>query len=131
VPREASELAAPGAHSVLSGPRYLTAEELDQRPAALSAIDLEYPDAGRPRDGYLVARILINEDGGADKVQLLVSDPQGLFDDLVVAAFSSGRYRPGTKDGRPVRSQMTVEIRFRPESPEEALPADLLSQPGR
>lgn len=122
----ASELGAPEARSVIAGPRYFTAAELDQRPAAVSAIDLEYPAAGPPRAGYLVARILINEHGRADGVQILVSDPAGAFDRLVTEAFAAGRYQPGRKNGVAVKSQMIVEVKFEPESPPGEMPPELL-----
>jgi TonB family protein len=116
--RKASELAAPDALPVLPGPRYLAAGELDQRPLPLTNITLEYPEGVPPRDARVVARILINEDGRVDEVQILSAGPESAFDRLVISAFGGASYRPGQRDRRPVKSQMTVEVKFVPEDPE-------------
>jgi hypothetical protein len=108
----ASELAE--ARALFEGPKYFTAAELDQRPVPVSAIDLD-PPAGVPaRDGNVVARILISEHGRADKVQILAADPEGEFERIVIDAFAAAAYRPGVRNGRPVKSQLTVEIKFEP-----------------
>lgn len=112
------------ARAPLPGPRYFTAAELDQRPVPVSAIDLD-PPAGVPaRNGNVVARILISEHGRADKVQILASDPEGEFDRIVIDAFAAAQYRPGVKNGRPVRSQLTVEIKFEPHDADGETPAE-------
>lgn len=110
--RKASELAAAGALPLFAGPRYFTAAELDRRPAPVSEIELEYPLMGRPRDGHVVAHILINERGRADKVRILASGPADAFERLVIEAFAAALYRPGMRNGLPVKSQMTVEVKF-------------------
>lgn len=116
--REAVASAPPGpgvTPATAPGAKYFTAAELDRRPAPVSEIEPEYPADGPRAGGYLVARILINERGRTDKVQVLVSDPKGAFDRAVIEAFSAGRFRPGVKNGAPVKSQMTIEVRFHPE----------------
>ena len=81
----------------------------------ISSIEPEFPALGPLEEGYLVVRVLINENGRADQVQVLVSDPEGKFDRAVVEAFSAGQYQPGRKDGVPVKSQFLVEVKFHPE----------------
>ena len=108
--------ASPAAASApLPGVRYLTAAELDQRPAPASNIDPDYPVEALPASGTLVVRVLINEQGGADGVQVLAADPPGVFERAVTKAFGEGRYRPGMKGGKAVKSQFTVEVTFHPE----------------
>lgn len=127
--RRASEPADAGARALFEGPKYFTAAELDQRPVPVSAIDLD-PPAGVPaRNGNVVARILISEHGRADKVQILASDPQGEFDRIVIDAFAAAQYRPGVKNGRPVKSQMTVEIKFEPRDAEAEAEAEAGTRP--
>lgn len=69
-----------------------------------------------------MVRVLIDERGRADQVQVLVSDPEGKFDRAVLDAFSAGRYQPGMKDGVPVKSQFLVEVKFHPEAGRLKLP---------
>ncbi|HKW36937.1 MAG TPA: energy transducer TonB, partial [Burkholderiales bacterium] len=62
--------------------------------------------------GRVVARVLINELGSADRVVIESADPPGVFENSVVSAFGRARYRPGTLAGRAVKSQMRVEVSF-------------------
>ena len=122
--RRASELAEAGARALFEGPKYFTAAERDQPPVPISAIDLD-PPAGVPaRDGNVVARILISEHGRTDKVQILASDPEGEFERIVIDAFAAAAYRPAVKNGRPVKSQVTVEIRFEPRDSDGETPPE-------
>lgn len=113
--RRGSELAAAQALPLLPGPQYFSAAELDQPPFALTNITLEYPAGTRPREAVVVARILIDEDGHADDVQILSPAAEGGFDGLVKQAFGGATYRPGQRNRRPVKSQITVEVKFVPE----------------
>jgi TonB family protein len=95
--------------------QYKRASELDARPAALGEIQPVPPPGSEAKGGRVVARILINESGEADRVLVEASEPPGLFDASVVTAFGAARYRPGVKAGVPVKSQMRVEVRFEPQ----------------
>lgn len=97
--------------------QYRRASELDARPAPLGDIDPVPPKGTESRGGRVVARILINEAGKADRVLVEASEPRGVFDGSVVAAFGAARYRPGMKAGAAVKSQMRVEVRFEPQAP--------------
>jgi TonB family protein len=103
--------------------RYLRASELDARPAPLGDIEPVAPRGSEARSGRVVARILINEAGKADRVLVEASEPRGLFDASVVRAFGAARYRPGLKRGAAVKSQMRVEVRFEPQAPDQPRPA--------
>ena len=121
--RRGSELATPQALPLLSGPQYFTADELDQRPFALTNITLDYPAGVPPREVLVVARILINETGDADEVQILSDGTEGGFERVVKQAFGGASYRPGRRGGKAVKSQIKIEVKFVPEStPAEAGP---------
>jgi TonB family protein len=113
--RRASELAAAQALPLLPGPQYFSASELDQRPLPITNITLDYPEGVRLREVAVVARILINEEGHADEVQILSPATEGGFDRLVQRAFGGATYQPGRRNNRPVKSQITVEVKFVPE----------------
>jgi TonB family protein len=95
---------------------YLRASQLDARAAPLGDIEPVPPKGSESRVGRVVARILINESGRADRVLIEASEPRGLFDRSVVDAFGAARYRPGMKAGAPVKSQIRVEVRFAAEA---------------
>jgi periplasmic protein TonB len=94
------------------GPRYWKPSELDVRPGPLGDIEPVPPAKAGERRGRVVARILISESGEAERVVIESSEPKGLFDDSVIAAFGKARYRPGAKNGIRVKSQMRVEVTF-------------------
>lgn len=107
--------------------RYFVASELDRRPQALAPIQPVYPTSAPPEGGYMVLRLLINESGTVDRVVVLLSDPEGAFDEAAKAAFGAGRFLPGMKAGAAVKSQMLVELKFHPEerTPAPPLAGDL------
>lgn len=102
--------------------RYFFARELDARPVALAPIDPAYPNDAYLREipGSVLVRLHIKENGAVEKAEILRADPPGYFEDAVRLAFLSARFSPGTRGGRPVRVQMTVEVRYdapRPDAP--------------
>lgn len=82
------------------------------RPGPLGEIEPVPPAKAGDRAGRVVARILISEAGQAERVVIESSEPKGLFDDAVISAFGKARYRPGSKNGIRVKSQMRVEVTF-------------------
>jgi TonB family protein len=93
---------------------YYRASELDHRPAPRSRIDPAYPAFTRDGSAYLVLRLLINESGAVDKVIPLVGDSGSAFERSAVEAFAAAQFMPGVKAGVPVKSQLTVEVKFDP-----------------
>ena len=61
----------------------------------------------------MVLRLFINEIGGVDRAEILSSTPPGLFDASALDAFAAARYVPGYVAGVAVKSQMTVEVKYR------------------
>jgi protein TonB len=93
-------------------PHYFLGSELERRPAALAPIEPRYPENAGPDGGYLVLRLLINESGLVDRARVLVSDPEGVFDQSAVSAFGGTRFSPGMRHGAAVKSQMLVELKY-------------------
>lgn len=102
---------------VALAPRYLRPSELTSRPVPIDSIEPQPLPATASKSGRVIARVLINESGRADRVVIESADPPGVFDDSVVSAFGSARYRPGMLGGQAVKSQMRVEVTF-----DEAVP---------
>jgi len=106
----------------LPGPHYYIAKELDQRPMPVTDIAPQYPGNAGPNGGVVVAKILINEKGRADKVLILSATPAGQFEQAVIDAFGAASYLPGMKNRMAVKSQMKVEVTFHPEDRPAAAP---------
>ena len=106
--------ATPPGVSAESPTRYFLARELDARPVALGPIDPAYPNDAYLRDipGSVLVRLHITETGTVEKAVIVRANPPGYFEDAVQRAFLAARFSPGMRGGRPVRVQMTVEVRY-------------------
>jgi TonB family protein len=92
---------------------YFTASELDHRPVPLLPVDPRYPDGADGRVGRVVLNLFIDRDGGVDKIVLVSGDHP--FDESAMWAFGLARFSPGVRRGAAVKSQMLIEITYRPE----------------
>lgn len=102
------------ASSLPEEPDYRHAATLDPGPRPLTAIDPVYPPEARLQEGVVVLRLLISAEGTADRVDVVRSQPRGLFEASAIEAFGRARYAPGRMLGIPVASQITIEVRFSP-----------------
>jgi TonB family protein len=93
--------------------RYFTASELEHRPMPLLPIEPRYPEAADGRVGRVVLNLFIDQDGHVDKVVLVSGDHP--FDESAMWAFVQARFSPGVKRGAAVKSQMLIEITYRPD----------------
>jgi hypothetical protein len=104
-----TDTALPG---VVAPPRYLSVEELDERPQIRSHVEPAFPlDANAPA-GRVVLRLLIGEAGAVDKAVVVQADPPGPFEVAAVEAFAPARFSPGRKGGVAVKSALTLELKF-------------------
>ena len=100
---------APG---VVAPPRYLPADELDERPLIRSHVETVFPPFAPVAGGRVVLRLLINEAGTVVEGVVVRADPAGVFDAAAVDAFATARFTPGRKHGVAVKSALTIELRF-------------------
>lgn len=62
--------------------------------------------------GKVVLQIDVAADGSASDVQVVASQPQGVFDAASIAAARKWRFTPAYKDGKPVAGKVQVPIWF-------------------
>jgi periplasmic protein TonB len=77
-----------------------------------------YTDAARRKriQGLVLIALIVNPDGTRSELRVL----QGLDPDLdkeAVKTVSRWKYKPGTKEGRPVAMHIAVEVNFRLDRP--------------
>lgn len=97
---------------VVTVPRYLPVDELDERPQIRSHVEPAFPlDANAPA-GRVVLRLLIGETGAVDKALVVKADPPGPFEAAAIEAFMPARFSPGRKRGVAVKSALTLELKF-------------------
>jgi TonB family protein len=118
-PPPAQPRAASGSHGTAGAgvplpqpePYYYRASELTERPAPLARVQPRFPD-GAPESGRLKLRLYINETGTVDAIDITEAEPEGVFEQAAAEAFAAARFRPGHKDGSPVKSQILLEVSF-------------------
>ena len=83
-------------------------------PSVLSKVDPEYSEEARKAkySGAVMLSIVVNTDGRADSIKVIKSLGMGL-DEKAIEAVERWRFRPGTKDGAPVRVRAQIEVNFR------------------
>lgn len=93
---------------------WYTARQVDRRPVPLDARLPAYPEEARLRgiQGSVVVELQIDELGRVQDLEIIESDPPGVFDDAVRQAYGEARYAPALREGRPVRYRGKYRVSF-------------------
>ncbi len=91
------------------------ATDLDTPPGAVARTDPPYPYKAQQRniEGIVEVKFLVGADGRISKVQIINSDPVGLFDAVVLKTVPTWKFRPGILDGRAVPSWVVTTVEFK------------------
>lgn len=73
-----------------------------------------FPAGTEALAGYVVVEIYVNEFGAVDAARMLVSEPEGVFDDAILEAVRATRFVPAVKNGFAVKTIATFETRIEP-----------------
>ena len=86
----------------------------EKPPEAISAPEPNFPRGAKEarQEALTVVSALINNEGRVIAAQALGSDPYG-FGQITADAVRTWRFKPATCDGRPVATQMNIEMDFR------------------
>lgn len=106
----------PRAASAATDPVYYSARELDIYPVPLVPIQFEYPAhlVQAHIAGEVRVRLQVDEAGTVDQAAVIDAQPPGYFEEYARAAFASVHFSPGRREGRAVKSQVTVQVSFDP-----------------
>ncbi len=87
---------------------------VDEAPKPASRSALEYPKKARKNGvtGYVVMNILVSSSGRVEKVKVLESKPEGVFDDVAVSGVKSWEFKPAMYKGQAVKVWAKQKIRF-------------------
>lgn len=93
---------------------YYGPQELDQLATPTNGAGFLLPvlELTPDQPGLVRAKIYINERGGVDRVEIMDSDPPGVFDQAVLLEIYRSSFVPALKDGIAVKSQKEIEIRI-------------------
>ena len=96
--------------------RYFLSSELDVRAQPLQIETLVYPEKAlvQRQHGRVQLRVFLSDTGKIDLIEVVSSDPPGVFEAAAIQALTKSTFAPAQKDGRNVRSQKLLEIHFDP-----------------
>jgi protein TonB len=100
----------------------------DSKPLLL--IEPKYPKDARKNkvEGYVKVSRIINEDGCNININVIESQPEGVFDASMLKAIKYWRYSPALVNGEPTKVKSTLRFDFklpRTKEPESKLSLDL------
>jgi len=92
----------------------MTDDTVDQPPKPARRTPIEYPKKARKLGvtGYVLMNLLVNKQGHVEKVKVLESSPEGVFDDVAVAAVKTWTFKPAMYKGKAVNVWAKQKIRF-------------------
>lgn len=92
------------------------ASDVDSPPKLVRQMPVNYPpDAKRNKvEGRVVVRCLITSDGKADKMEVVESEPTGVFDENAVKSLKYWQFRPGVLKGEMVDTWVKIPLSFKP-----------------
>ncbi len=84
------------------------------QPQLISKVDPEYSEEARKAkySGSVTLSIVVNTEGKAEDIKVVKSLGMGL-DEKAVEAIRKWRFKPGMKDGVPVKTRAVVNVNFR------------------
>lgn len=104
---------------------YLPRSALSLAPMPQQAIDLAYPDLAPLGRFRAVLTLFIDDQGVVQRVRFDEAGDAGLptvLEDTARQTFLRSPFTPGEVAGRPVRSQLRIEVEFATETMDETLP---------
>lgn len=99
---------------LLSDPAWYTARDLDVYPRALVPLDLSYPATVDGETAEVALLVKIDESGSVKDMTVVKVEPPGQLEESVLQALKAARFSPAERDGRAVRSQIVIKLRFGP-----------------
>ncbi|WP_187170466.1 energy transducer TonB [Salidesulfovibrio onnuriiensis] len=87
---------------------------VDSLPVPVHQVSPGYPARARRKGvgGMVLLSCLVGADGRSRCIEVVRSEPEGVFEDRAVAALKQWRFRPAMRDGRAVEYRIRVPFRF-------------------
>jgi protein TonB len=96
------------------GDSVMTEDTVDELPQIRSQAAIEYPESARSAgtSGFVVVKMLITKDGKVRKINIAQSQPQGVFDQVVLATVKTWGFSPAKYQGQPVSVWVEQKLKF-------------------
>lgn len=97
-----------------TGNAVMTADLVDVPPKPVARGSFKYPPAAKKNGikGYVVLSVLVETDGSVNQVQVLESNPSGMFDSAALQGIRAWHFEPAKYKGETVRVWAKQKIRF-------------------
>ena len=92
------------------------ASEVDSPPKLVRQTPVKYPPKAKYNklEGRVVLRCLITTEGKTDKMEVIESDPAGVFDESAKSSLKYWKFRPGVLKGEMVNTWVKIPMNFKP-----------------
>jgi len=92
----------------------MTGDTVDDPPRPTLQTPVEYPAKAKAKGvtGYVTLNLLISTQGAVERVKLLESYPQGVFEEAATSTVKSWKFDPAVYQGKPVKVWAKQKIRF-------------------
>lgn len=89
--------------------------ELDTPPMPVRRVRPVYPFKARRKGitGKVTVRFLVNSTGMVEKISIVSSEPEGVFDEAVKDCITKWRFKPGIYQAKPVATWVVAPISFK------------------
>ena len=89
--------------------------EVDEPPKQIRHVRPRYPSAAERKhiQGLVNIAFTVDAQGRVGKLEVLDSQPPGIFDEAAIASARRWRFVPGKVEGKPVNTRCSIAIRFR------------------
>jgi TonB family protein len=96
------------------GGTVMTEDVVDRLPQVQYREAIPYPRAAKEKnvEGHVTVNILVNKEGEVEQVKLLDSRPEGVFDQVTLAAVQSWSFRPAEYKGQFVSVWVKQKLKF-------------------
>lgn len=97
-----------------TGNAVMTADLVDVPPKPVTRGSFKYPSSAKRNGikGYVVLSVLVETDGSVNQVQVLESNPTGIFDAAALQGIRSWHFEPAKYKGETVKVWAKQKIRF-------------------
>lgn len=93
----------------------MTEDTVDSKPRITNRPPMEFPKSAAKEGttGFVVVNLLIGEDGNVELVRIVDSQPQGVFDNIVMTGIRNWNFSPATYKGKPVKVWAKQKVTFK------------------
>jgi len=90
------------------------ASDVDTKPKVIRQMKVTYPAQAKQNnvEGRVVVRVLIDTKGKAEKMEVVESEPEGVFDENALKSLIYWQFRPGILNGKLVATWVKIPLTF-------------------